>query len=80
MTSHIGRMYAIAAAIVVLFLGWAAVAAHPWDAAPFPVIFAESGGVFTDWRGRPGIRGGSAVAGNPAIHAALLETVRRSRA
>ena len=34
MTSHIGRMYAIAGAIVVLFLGWAAVAAHPWDAAP----------------------------------------------
>ena len=34
MTSHIGRMYAIAGAIVVLFLGWAAVAAHPWEAAP----------------------------------------------
>lgn len=34
MTSQIGRMYAIAGAIVVLFLGWAAVAAHPWDAAP----------------------------------------------
>lgn len=34
MTSQIGRMYAIAGAIVVLFLGWAAVAAHPRDPAP----------------------------------------------
>src|SRR5680860_1196228 len=34
MTSHIGRLYAIAGALLVLFLGWAAVAAHPWDAAP----------------------------------------------
>ena len=34
MTSTLGRVYAIAAALVVLFLGWAAVAAHPWDAAP----------------------------------------------
>ena len=33
MTSHIGRVYAVAGALVVLFLGWAAVAAHPWDAA-----------------------------------------------
>lgn len=34
MPNHIGRMYAIAGAIVVLFLWWAAVAAHPWDSAP----------------------------------------------
>lgn len=34
MTSPIGRLYAVAGAILVLFLGWAAVAAHPWDAAP----------------------------------------------
>lgn len=60
--------------------GWVDPLMHPWDAAPFPVIFAEAGGVFTDWRGRPGIRGGSAVAGNPVIHAALLETVRRAQA
>jgi hypothetical protein len=34
MPSHTGRLYAVAGALVVLFLGWAAVAAHPWDAAP----------------------------------------------
>jgi hypothetical protein len=33
-TSHIGRIYVVAGALVVLFLGWAAVAAHPWDPAP----------------------------------------------
>jgi hypothetical protein len=30
MTSHTGRLYAIALALVVFFLGWAAVAAKPW--------------------------------------------------
>lgn len=30
MTSHLGRLYAIALAIVVFFLAWAVVAAHPW--------------------------------------------------
>ncbi len=34
MPNHIGRIYVIAGALVVLFLGWAAVAAHPWDATP----------------------------------------------
>lgn len=58
--------------------GWVDPLMQPWDAAPFPVILAEAGGIFTDWQGRRGIRGGSALAGNPAIHAALLETVRDS--
>jgi hypothetical protein len=30
MTSHTGRLYALALAVVVLFLTWAVVAAHPW--------------------------------------------------
>ncbi len=30
MTSHTGRLYALALALVVLFLTWAVVAAHPW--------------------------------------------------
>ncbi len=56
--------------------GWVDPLMHPWDAGPFPVIFAEAGGRFSDWQGRGGIRGGSAVAGNAAIHAALLATVQ----
>jgi hypothetical protein len=32
-TSHHGRLYALALAIVVFFLAWAVVAAHPWTTA-----------------------------------------------
>ncbi|MEY2795459.1 MAG: Histidinol-phosphatase, partial [Planctomycetota bacterium] len=42
---------------------------NPWDSGPFPVIFAEAGGVFTDWHGREDVRGGSAVAAGAAVHA-----------
>ena len=31
MTSHTGRLYALAVALVVFFLAWAVVAAHPWQ-------------------------------------------------
>jgi hypothetical protein len=30
MTSHQARLYGVALALVVFFLGWAVVAAHPW--------------------------------------------------
>ena len=30
MTSHTGRLYALAVALVAFFLAWAVVAAHPW--------------------------------------------------
>lgn len=30
MTSHVARLYASAVALVVFFLAWAVVAAHPW--------------------------------------------------
>ncbi len=33
MASHAGRLYALALALVVFFLAWAALAAHPWAAA-----------------------------------------------
>jgi hypothetical protein len=31
MTSHSGRLYAVAGALVVFFLAWAVVAARPWS-------------------------------------------------
>ena len=36
MTSHVGRLYALAVALVVFFLTWATVAAHPWSAHATP--------------------------------------------
>ncbi len=41
MTSHAGRLYALALALVVFFLAWAVVAARPWaKAAPDPRLQA----------------------------------------
>ena len=37
---------------------------------------AEAGGVFTDWRGREDVRGGSAVAAGAAVHAEMLTLLR----
>ncbi len=53
---------------------------NAWDSGPFPVILEEAGGVFTDWRGRPDIHGGSAVAASSALHAELLAVLRRTLA
>jgi hypothetical protein len=37
MTDHVVRLYALAAALLALFLPWAAIAAHPWKhASPGP--------------------------------------------
>jgi len=37
MTSHVGRLYAVALVLVVFFLAWALIAARPWaSAAPDP--------------------------------------------
>jgi len=30
MTSHVARLYALVAGVVVFFVAWAAIAAHPW--------------------------------------------------
>jgi histidinol phosphatase-like enzyme (inositol monophosphatase family) len=46
---------------------------NPWDCGPFPVIIAEAGGVFTSWKGEPGIHGGDSVACHPSMHAELLQ-------
>ncbi len=41
MTSHTGRLYALAVALVVFFLTWAVIAARPWVAAkPDPRLAA----------------------------------------
>lgn len=36
MTSHVGRLYALALALVVFFLVWATVAARPWSTQSAP--------------------------------------------
>ena len=48
---------------------------NPWDCGPFPVIIQEAGGVFTSWKGEPGIHGGDSMACHPTMHAELLRLV-----
>jgi histidinol phosphatase-like enzyme (inositol monophosphatase family) len=44
-----------------------------WDAAALLPIVTESGGVFTDWRGRPTAFGGSAIATNGVLAGPVRE-------
>jgi hypothetical protein len=32
MTNHVARLYSLVAAVLVFFVAWAAIAAHPWQA------------------------------------------------
>jgi myo-inositol-1(or 4)-monophosphatase len=51
----------------------------PWDVAAGMLLVREAGGVVTDIEGNPaGPVGGGFVAGNPAMHAWLLQTVKRA--
>ena len=50
----------------------------PWDVAAGTLLVREAGGIVTDLEGRPDVaRHGSIVAGNPAIHGWLIETLNR---
>lgn len=45
---------------------------NPWDAAALVPVIEEAGGVYTDWRGQPGI-GADGVATNAALANALRQ-------
>ena len=50
----------------------------PWDVAAGILLVREAGGIVTDLDGNGGpLRAGAFVAGNPAMHAWLLQTLRR---
>jgi myo-inositol-1(or 4)-monophosphatase len=51
----------------------------PWDIAAGILMVREAGGVITDLNGNAAeLEAGAFVAGNPAMHAWLLQTVRRA--
>ena len=51
----------------------------PWDVAAGVLMVQEAGGLITDLDGNPArLTAGAFVAGNPAMHAWLLNTVRRA--
>jgi hypothetical protein len=41
MTSHVARLYALAASILGLFLAWAGIAAAPWQAEKAPAAVPD---------------------------------------
>ncbi|RDH79756.1 histidinol-phosphatase [Mycolicibacterium moriokaense] len=44
----------------------------PWDLAPIDILVREAGGTFTNFDGRPGPHGVSAVSTNGRLHEAVL--------
>jgi myo-inositol-1(or 4)-monophosphatase len=40
---------------------------NAWDVAPFAPIIAESGGVFSSWRGERTVFGGDLIATNAGV-------------
>jgi myo-inositol-1(or 4)-monophosphatase len=52
---------------------------QPWDMAAGVLIVAESGGVASDFDGRPwSVRTRDIVAANPALHAVMLDAIRQA--
>lgn len=47
-----------------------------WDCAPFPVIFEEAGGTFTDWKGNNTITGGESIATNGVLFDQVMAITR----
>lgn len=41
MTDHVARLYALVAGVVVFFVAWAAVAAHPWQGSTTTAAAAD---------------------------------------
>ena len=60
-----------------VFEGFFELGLSPWDVAAGALLIEEAGGVVTDWEGGPGYLSGDVLAGNPAVHAALLDIARR---
>jgi myo-inositol-1(or 4)-monophosphatase len=53
-------------------------ALNPWDAAPFPPILREAGGVFCDWSGRETIHAGEGISTTPALLPEVLGLIRQN--
>jgi histidinol-phosphatase len=70
------RCYGDVASAVMVLTGraeaWLEAGVQVWDIAPMAVLFEEAGGRFTDLRGAPSLRGGTALATNGLLHPHVL--------
>ncbi len=55
-------------------------ALNPWDAAPFPPIMREAGGLFGDWSGKETIYADEGISTSQTLLPEVLELVRQDRA
>ena len=60
-----------------MFEGFFELGLSPWDVAAGAVLIEEAGGVVTDWEGGKDYLSGDVLAGNPTVHAVLLDIARR---
>jgi myo-inositol-1(or 4)-monophosphatase len=51
-------------------------ALNPWDAAPFPPILREAGGVFCDWSGNESIYADEGISTTQTLLPEVLALVR----
>lgn len=76
-TARVARTWGDGYGYLMVATGRAEVMIDPlmkvWDAAPLLPIIEEAGGHFSDWTGRPTIRGGEALATNGALQGRVLE-------
>lgn len=76
-----GRTWGDCYAYFLVAIGQAEFVVDPimsiWDAAALLPVMVESGGTFTDWKGRPTIESGEGVATNGKLLDQVLETTRR---
>jgi myo-inositol-1(or 4)-monophosphatase len=56
-----------------VFDGFFELSLSPWDVAAGGLLIEEAGGIVTDWTGSPDYLAGDILAGDPAVHRALLQ-------
>jgi myo-inositol-1(or 4)-monophosphatase len=59
-----------------VFDGFFELGLSPWDVAAGALLIEEAGGVVTDWAGGDDYLSGDILAGNAAVHRALIELAR----
>ena len=53
---------------------WSSRSSRPYDVVALIPIVEGAGGRFTDWHGKPAVKGGRVVAsGDPRLHEVVLE-------
>lgn len=76
-SAALGRCYGDVMGVAMVLTGladvWLEAGVKPWDLAPSKILLEEAGGRFTNFSGTGSLEPGSAIGGNPALHAHALK-------